>query len=242
MRKKRLEVTQLEDPEELAELEPEPEPTPLLVLKYNEVELQRFPIYGECLVGRAKECDIQIAERRLSRRHCKLTHENGRVVLRDLGSQNGTYVNRRRIPAQYQLEHGDVLNFAEYAILYLSDAADYDGPDRENVSVPVAPRPSSGIEKEETEYPEAYDGPSGLVSNPKAPSILPNDHEPLQPQDLEDPDDVEPAAPVKRMPKKAPPEDPAEPFVERPRRSRERRTRRPDEEVEVTPARDAKRG
>lgn len=217
VKKRKPEVTQLEDPDDL---EPPPaEATPLLVLKYNDVELQRFPIYGECLVGRAKECDIQIAERRLSRRHCKLTFDNGRVTLEDLGSQNGTYVNRKRIPRRYELQHGDILNFAEYAIHYLSDAADYDGPDRENASVPAAPRPKSGIEKEETEFPEAY-GDEPYDGNPK-PSILPGRDSRIHPQDLEDPDDFEPAAPVHHV-------DPAEPFVERPRRSRERRTREPE--------------
>jgi pSer/pThr/pTyr-binding forkhead associated (FHA) protein len=215
--KKKVEVTQLEDPDDL---EPPDQATPLLVLKYNDVELQRFPIYGECLVGRAKECDVQIAERRLSRRHCKLVFDNGRVTLEDLGSQNGTYVNRKRIPRRYDLEHGDVLNFAEYSILYLSDAADYDGPDRENASVPVAPRPASGIEREETEFPEAYG--EDYEEAPR-PSILPNDSR-IHPQDLEDPDDIPAGAPVHHV-------DPAEPFVERPRRSRERRTREPEREA-----------
>lgn len=218
----RLEVTQLEEPEEIS-LVIDEAPGPLLVLKYNDVELQRFTLESECLIGRAKECDIQIAERRLSRRHCQIGREGGNFVLRDLGSQNGTYVNRRRIPDKYTLTEGDVLNFAEYAVHFLEDASAYDGPDRENAaSVPMAPRPQSGIEGEETDFPEAY---QEVEFNDAAPSIIPDEDNLLRPQDMSDPDVDRPPVAVVHAP-----EDPAEPFVERPDRSRERRSRQPAEE------------
>ena len=47
------------------EIEDEPEAeneVPLLVLKYNDVELQRFALQNAvCLIGRAKECDLQLS-------------------------------------------------------------------------------------------------------------------------------------------------------------------------------------
>jgi pSer/pThr/pTyr-binding forkhead associated (FHA) protein len=139
---------------------------PLLVLRYNDVEVQRFPLEGtEVVVGRSRDCDIQIAERRLSRRHCELKRSEGdRVFVRDLKSQNGTFVNRVRVQEFRELQHGDILNFAEYSILFLSDVNDYDGPDRleSRGQVAAVPRVRTGIEKEDTEMPPAYEdeGPS----------------------------------------------------------------------------------
>lgn len=162
-------VPQARVPTEISEVTPRPKLTPpapdtrripLLVLRYNDVEAQRFPLESaQVVVGRSRECDIQIAERRLSRRHCELKKNDAdRVFVRDLGSQNGTFVNRRRVDDIQELQHGDVLNFAEYSILFLSDVDAYDGPDRPESrnKVPV-PRPRTGIEKEETEFPAAYD-------------------------------------------------------------------------------------
>lgn len=247
-RSQRRASTQLEDEEEApsppasrapAPVEAEPAPVPLLVLKYNDMELQRFPLQlgdgGECVVGRGKDCSIQIAERRLSRRHCSIQLIDDAFVVRDLGSQNGTYVNRRRIPGTYTLRDGDVLNFAEYSVHFIGDDSAYDGPDREQVAgaLPSA-RPMSDIAKEETAFPEAYD--ESLPPTPPRPSIVSGER--LEPSEMSDPD-IEPrAAPIAPMPtrsKDRPPlrgqglrDDPREPFVERPQRAMERRARPSD--------------
>lgn len=179
---------------------------PLLVLKYNEVEMQRFPlVVDECVIGRAKECDVQVAERRLSRRHCQIFRgDGGRYFLKDLGSQNGTYVNRRRIRGFYELEHGDIINFAEYAVHYLGDMEAYTGPDAEDHdgSAPLetrAPAPvvSAQVEAEETALPPAYREASRPGFRGSALSMV-------RPSELdEDPDDPEhaPDVPMSRSPK-----------------------------------------
>ena len=138
----------------------------MVVLTFNELELQRYPLKkSECLIGRAKECDIQIAERRLSRRHCLLFQGEDAVwMVRDLDSQNGTYVNRKRVRTPQDLRHGDVLNFAEYSIRFLSDVEAYDGPDA--VSRVIPPRAASGVEQEQTELPEAYRDYPAVTSAP----------------------------------------------------------------------------
>lgn len=216
------EVTQLEAVEESSPRKSESadEAVPLLVLKYNDVELQRFVLRKEpCLIGRGKDCDIQIAERRLSRRHCQVRADGGRVVLEDLGSQNGTFVNRRRIPDRRDLQHGDLLNFAEYSILFLADASEYDGPDREGGPHRSSPAGESSIQREETDFSEAY------RSGPR-PSVIPAS-DPVVPSAGDD-DPVLRSPPV-MAPSRRVEESDAEPFVERPSRARERRTRqRPD--------------
>jgi pSer/pThr/pTyr-binding forkhead associated (FHA) protein len=236
------EVTELGDkpkaPEPAKAPEPEAEPhVPLLVLKYNDVELQRFPLKNQvCVIGRAKDCDVQIAERRLSRKHCEIIREADRYTVKDLGSQNGTYVNRRRIRDLHLLQDGDVLNFAEYSVLFLADPAAYNGPDLVHARRQAAkdrghggpgPRPASSIAAEETEFPEAYDSPDDF--NSSAASIIP-DEDQVHPVDLEDPEVSQDRKPPMSM---MPDNRRRDPFIEGPKESRERRQHRNDEPKRV---------
>jgi pSer/pThr/pTyr-binding forkhead associated (FHA) protein len=52
---------------------------------------------GSILIGRHPECDVLLDSLRVSRRHCIITAEGGAVVVRDLGSTDGTWVNGRRV-------------------------------------------------------------------------------------------------------------------------------------------------
>ena len=147
----RMEVTIEAAPPAVPDVFRSNDPTPLLVLKYNDVELQRFPLRGRyCQIGRSNACDIQIPERRLSRKHCQIAREAHRVVVEDLGSQNGTFVNRRKVERPQALAHGDVLNFAEYCVLFLADSTTYDGPDADGSSLQIPARPPPGLEHELT--------------------------------------------------------------------------------------------
>lgn len=57
-------------------------------------------------LGRSRECDVQVDDPNVSRRHAELRHENGSWHVIDLGSTNGIKVNRRRVD-QTELHHGD---------------------------------------------------------------------------------------------------------------------------------------
>ncbi len=55
------------------------------------------------LVGRHPNCDARLDSEWVSLRHCVLARDGGDVVVRDLGSTNGTSINGRRVrprPAQ----------------------------------------------------------------------------------------------------------------------------------------------
>lgn len=49
------------------------------------------------ILGRGSNTDVQIQDERISRRHCALRFEGGRLRIRDLGSGNGTLLNGRRV-------------------------------------------------------------------------------------------------------------------------------------------------
>lgn len=49
------------------------------------------------LVGRKDDCDIQLDHKSISKQHCVLVKTDGLLLLRDLGSTNGTRVNGQRV-------------------------------------------------------------------------------------------------------------------------------------------------
>ena len=60
------------------------------------------------VIGRSRECDIQLDDPNVSRRHAELRREGNTWVAADLGSTNGIKINGRRIP-EGELRPGDEL-------------------------------------------------------------------------------------------------------------------------------------
>lgn len=65
-----------------------------------------FP-HGEFLFGRGPECHVRPNSDWISRQHCMVRVQSSDVVLRDLGSTNGTVVNGQRVQGELTLQHGD---------------------------------------------------------------------------------------------------------------------------------------
>lgn len=64
------------------------------------------------LIGRHPHCDLQLdpeVDRDVSTRHAEVRQVEGRLILRDLGSTNGTFVNGERIAGDHELRDGDVI-------------------------------------------------------------------------------------------------------------------------------------
>jgi len=69
--------------------------------------------------GRHPESDIFLDDITVSRRHAEFRREeDGRVVVCDVGSLNGTYVNRERIEKQV-LSGGDEVQIGKFKLIYL---------------------------------------------------------------------------------------------------------------------------
>ncbi len=62
---------------------------------------------GEYILGRSPSCDIVIDDMLASRVHAKISVSQGTVILRDIGSSNGVYVNSARIDMPTPLRDGD---------------------------------------------------------------------------------------------------------------------------------------
>jgi hypothetical protein len=62
-------------------------------------------------VGRAADCDCVLGDPTVSRTHALLRYSDGRWWLRDLGSSNGTWLNRWRIVDEVEVRPGDDVAF-----------------------------------------------------------------------------------------------------------------------------------
>ena len=69
-------------------------------------------------LGRATESSVSVADGQASRRHAEIRYENGRHLINDLGSTNGTIVNGRVIQGAQALAHGDVITIGTSEFRY----------------------------------------------------------------------------------------------------------------------------
>jgi len=65
---------------------------------------------GDHVIGRSSRADVVIPDRSLSRQHARLRFQGDRWCIEDLGSRNGTLVNRLRIDRPTALRPGDVVS------------------------------------------------------------------------------------------------------------------------------------
>ena len=73
---------------------------------------QRIEIHeGHYVLGRHLESDIVLNDSNVSRKHAEFVCAAGEVIVRDLGSTNGTKVNGVSVTGDQLLQHGDVINF-----------------------------------------------------------------------------------------------------------------------------------
>jgi pSer/pThr/pTyr-binding forkhead associated (FHA) protein len=97
-----------------------PHGTGALVVKRGPNVGSRYLLEGDVTrAGRHPESDIFLDDITVSRRHAELRREaDGKVVIRDVGSLNGTYVNRERIEEQV-LSGGDEVQIGKFKLVYL---------------------------------------------------------------------------------------------------------------------------
>jgi hypothetical protein len=84
-------------------------------------EGETFTPAGErTLIGRSPECDVFLDDVTVSRRHAELLRsaDGDRFTIRDLGSLNGTFVNRRRVESA-ELHDDDEVQIGKYRLTFL---------------------------------------------------------------------------------------------------------------------------
>jgi len=84
--------------------------------KSRELPGMKLPI----MIGRAEDCKIRIPVAAVSRHHCELTEDDDELVVRDLKSSNGTYVNKERVKGR-ELIPGDLLSIGPVVLVVRID-------------------------------------------------------------------------------------------------------------------------
>jgi pSer/pThr/pTyr-binding forkhead associated (FHA) protein len=87
-----------------------------------------------CLVGRQDDCDIRINHKSISKQHCVIVKTDGALLLRDLGSTNGTRVNHQRV-RRAALVPNDIVAFAAFQFRVVYGPADPSAPSSPTQSV-----------------------------------------------------------------------------------------------------------
>ncbi|MFB0901841.1 MAG: FHA domain-containing protein, partial [Acidimicrobiales bacterium] len=71
-------------------------------------------------IGRHPDSDIFLDDVTVSRRHAEVHREGDAVLLNDVGSLNGTYLNRTRIDSE-SLRSGDEVQVGKFKLVFLAD-------------------------------------------------------------------------------------------------------------------------
>ena len=69
-------------------------------------------------IGRHPDSDVFLDDITVSRRHVAVERDDGGYALRDVGSLNGTYVNRKRVD-EARLTHGDEVQVGRYRLTFV---------------------------------------------------------------------------------------------------------------------------
>ena len=80
-----------------------------------------YPVVGTTAIGRAPECDLRLDEPGMSRMHARLVPTDDGLLLEDLGSTNGSFINGKRV-LRGEARVGDEIGFDTMRFRLLSPA------------------------------------------------------------------------------------------------------------------------
>jgi pilus assembly protein CpaF len=76
------------------------------------IDLER----AEIVLGKHPDCDVVLADPKVSRKHARIVSRDGALFVGDLGSTNGTKLNGELLSAEAPLRSGDVIEIAAFRI------------------------------------------------------------------------------------------------------------------------------
>ena len=97
-----------------------PEGTGMMVVRRGPNAGSKFVLDRECTrAGRHPDSEIFLDDTTVSRRHAEFVRQGAAYVVRDVGSLNGTYLNRERID-EAPLSNGDEVQIGKFKLVFLS--------------------------------------------------------------------------------------------------------------------------
>lgn len=82
-------------------------PKKVTVVEGDENKGKSFDLGEELIIGRAEKCHIVLDDSYVSQMHARFFARGEGYMVEDLGSTNGTYLNRRRITSPVEVSRGD---------------------------------------------------------------------------------------------------------------------------------------
>lgn len=148
-----------------------------LVLVLDDGRQQELPLRKPMqVIGRSTDVAVRIPSAAVSRHHCEIVVADGKVTVKDLGSSNGTYVNRKRVQ-QVSVNAGDLLAIGDKVFVVRVDGQPVNIDAEEAFDEGYVAPASQGV-------PAAKPTPAKPVAKPAAPAAKP----PAKPV-ASDPDD-----------------------------------------------------
>ena len=94
----------------------------LLVVYGGEYSGEKIEIGGQMTIGRTLDCDLILRDSLVSSRHAQIIKRDKDFWLQDLGSTNGTLINKKKI-IQQRLSSGDEFTISKYRVVFMMDTA-----------------------------------------------------------------------------------------------------------------------
>lgn len=97
---------------------------PVVVAIQGPLDGRRWEIQDELIIGRGEDCQIQIDDRQVSRHHARISSVDGKIMLEDLASKNGTFLGGKLIEESVPLTDASLFQIAIIYkfVFYCSDA------------------------------------------------------------------------------------------------------------------------
>jgi hypothetical protein len=127
-----------------------------------------YPIGGPVTTIGREDCDILLPQDELiSRRHAKIERQGGELVLTDMGSTNGTFVNGVRVRASHTLQPGDLIQLGDSALTVSAE-----GGSRPTRAMREPPRFSAPPPHQRRQPAPAYNAPAPPISHTNKPGRI----------------------------------------------------------------------
>ncbi len=136
---------------------------------------------GEITIGRVQGNDIVLPKGNISKRHSRIVQRDGKFIIVDLKSTNGTYVNGKRISAPQVLKDGDKLFIGDFTIT-LEPPDGLAKGDSGELDVPPQEPPELLFEQEDPPHPPPQKAIDPPPPPPTPPRVEPQLVKPVDPQ------------------------------------------------------------
>ena len=119
-----------------------------LVMFKRDGSQKMFPLpSGVTVIGRRRSCDLRIPLMSVSKKHCQVHQDSGKLKIRDLGSRNGIQLNDQKVE-EAEIKAGDRLQVGPLKFIFQIDGTP------QNIQPPSSEKEPSGAPQAKAEAAE----------------------------------------------------------------------------------------